>query len=60
VSKRHCRILLGPDSATVEDLNSVNGTFVNREQVESAELHDGDELDVAGYVFTVRLQRPGG
>ena len=59
VSKHHCRIQLGPDSAKVEDLGSINGTFVNGEQIQKARLNDGDELDVAGLVFTVRLQRPG-
>jgi serine/threonine protein kinase len=58
VSKRHCRIVLGPDLAQVEDLGSINGTFVNGQQVQKAKLHDGDELDVAGHVFTVRLHQP--
>src|SRR5206468_327484 len=56
VSKRHCRILLGPKAAAVEDLGSVNGTSVNGEAVEPGKrvrLKDGDELDLAGHVFTV-------
>ncbi len=57
VSKRHCRIDITADGATVEDLGSVNGTFVNGEQVQRHRLEDGDELDLAGHVFTVRLQR---
>jgi serine/threonine-protein kinase len=56
VSKRHCRILLAPDHAIVEDLGSSNGTFVNGEQVDRARLHDGDELDLGGHVFQVRME----
>jgi serine/threonine protein kinase len=59
VSKRHCRIVLGPEEVLVEDLGSSNGTFVNGEQVQRAELQDGDELDLGGHTFQVRLSRPG-
>src|SRR5262249_41057489 len=59
VSKRHCRIQLAADGASVEDLGSINGTFVNGQQIQRARLSDGDELDIAGHVFTVRL-RPAG
>jgi serine/threonine protein kinase len=58
VSKRHCRVLIGTKGAAVEDLGSVNGTSVNDEPVEAGQrvtLEDGDKLDVAGHVFTVRL-----
>jgi serine/threonine protein kinase len=58
VSKRHCRILLGQESAVIEDLGSVNGTLVNDEPIEPrkrVKLSDGDRLDIAGHTFTVRL-----
>jgi pSer/pThr/pTyr-binding forkhead associated (FHA) protein len=58
ISKRHCRILLAPDHVTVEDLGSSNGTFVNGKQIDRARLHDGDQLDLGGHVFEVRLQKP--
>jgi serine/threonine-protein kinase len=58
ISKRHCRILLGPDEVVVEDLGSSNGTFVNGEQIERARLKDGDNLDLGGHVFQVRLAAP--
>jgi serine/threonine-protein kinase len=57
VSKHHCRIRLTPKGATVEDLGSANGTFVNGRQLDSGEvveLADGDKLDLAGHEFTVR------
>jgi serine/threonine protein kinase len=55
VSKRHCQILLEGGRVVLEDLNSSNGTCVNGQAVEKCVLQDGDEVDIAGYVFTVRL-----
>jgi serine/threonine protein kinase len=57
VSKRHCRILLSPGQVVVEDLGSSNGTYVNGEPVEKARLSDGDELELGGHVYKVRLQK---
>lgn len=59
VSKRHCRIVIDSDRVYVEDLGSVNGTFLNGKQIEKATLRDGDQLDIAGHVFSIQLQRPG-
>jgi serine/threonine protein kinase len=59
VSKHHCRILLAPDGVVVEDLGSSNGTFVNGKQIERAALQDGDDLDIGGHVFRMRI-RPAG
>ena len=36
----------------LEDQGSLNGTFVNRERVETAELSDGDELQIGKYRLT--------
>jgi pSer/pThr/pTyr-binding forkhead associated (FHA) protein len=36
----------------VEDQGSLNGTFVNRKRVESAQLEDGDELQIGTYRLT--------
>jgi pSer/pThr/pTyr-binding forkhead associated (FHA) protein len=36
----------------VEDAGSLNGTFVNRKRVETAELDDGDELQIGKYRMT--------
>jgi serine/threonine protein kinase len=58
VSKRHCEVRIEADQVVVEDLGSVNGTCVNGRPVQVARLQDGDELDVAGHIFTVRLQTP--
>jgi serine/threonine protein kinase len=58
VSKRHCQIHLEPEQVIVEDLGSANGTCVNGEPVTRAELRDGDELDVAGHLYEIRLHWP--
>jgi diguanylate cyclase (GGDEF)-like protein len=45
VSGRHARLMLGSDGASIEDLGSRNGTFVNEERVRgSRALADGDHL----------------
>jgi hypothetical protein len=40
------------DRWRLEDQGSLNGTFVNRERVETAELSDGDELQIGKYRLT--------
>jgi serine/threonine protein kinase len=56
VSKQHCRILLQPGKAIVEDLDSVNGVQVNGEAVGQCELQDGDLLEIADHAFRIRLK----
>lgn len=56
VSRRHARVSPAPDGgATVEDLDSANGTFVNRTEVRGpTRLADGDDLAVGVTVLTLR------
>ena len=56
VSRRHAELLLDGDQYTIRDLGSLNGTFVNRQRVESAELHDDDEVQVGKYRMTFLLR----
>jgi len=56
VSRRHAELLQDGDRFTIRDLGSLNGTFVNRKRVESAELHDDDEVQIGKYRMTF-LQR---
>ena len=37
---------------TVEDQGSLNGTFVNRKRIDSAELEEGDEVQIGKYRMT--------
>jgi len=52
VSRRHAVLLERDSHWFVEDLGSLNGTFVNRHRVESAELSDGDEVQIGKYRMT--------
>ena len=60
VSKRHCQIILESDRVLIEDLNSVNGTQLNREPIQLAELLDGDQLIIGEHAFHVRMKRRKG
>src|ERR1700681_4108397 len=44
VSNHHARVFFEGGRLVVEDLDSLNGTFVNDLRVERATLHDGDSI----------------
>lgn len=47
VSREHVRIVRGDDGFYVEDLNSLNGTFLNGEKIRSrSRLHDKDRIQI--------------
>jgi FHA domain/zinc-ribbon domain len=52
VSRNHAVLVEASGHYTIEDQGSLNGTFVNRHRVESAELEDGDELQIGKYRLT--------
>jgi hypothetical protein len=52
VSRRHATLLNRDGKWRIEDLGSLNGTFVNRRRVESATLEDGDEIQIGKYRLT--------
>jgi pSer/pThr/pTyr-binding forkhead associated (FHA) protein len=56
VSRRHAVALKQGDAFLIEDQGSLNGTFLNRRRIESAELSDDDELQIGKYrlVFLAR------
>ena len=49
VSRRHVDIVRGEGGYVVKDVGSLNGTYLNRERVESAPLSDGDELQIGTF-----------
>jgi pSer/pThr/pTyr-binding forkhead associated (FHA) protein len=49
VSRRHAVLVERDGSFTIEDQGSLNGTFLNRKRIESAELENGDELQIGKY-----------
>ena len=56
VSRKHVVFTRDGDRWSIEDQGSLNGTFLNRQRIESAELSDGDELQIGKYRLTF-LQR---
>ena len=56
VSRRHARILVSAGLATLEDLGSKNGTFVNDVRLTApVALHDGDELRIGRVPMTLKI-----
>lgn len=53
VSRHHCRFITKGDALSVEDSGSTNGTYVNDERVDSAELEAGDDVLVGRFHFVV-------
>ncbi|HXE99197.1 MAG TPA: FHA domain-containing protein [Solirubrobacterales bacterium] len=49
VSRNHALIVRRDDGLYIDDLGSLNGTYVNRRRIESHKLDDGDEIQVGKY-----------
>ena len=52
VSRRHAVLARRDDGFYINDLGSLNGTYVNRRRVESAKLSDGDDVQIGKYRLT--------
>jgi pSer/pThr/pTyr-binding forkhead associated (FHA) protein len=52
VSRNHALIVRRRDGLYIDDLGSLNGTYVNRRRIESHRLQNGDELQVGKYKLT--------
>ena len=52
VSRRHAALVRRDNRWQIDDLGSLNGTFVNRRRVDSATLEDGDEIQIGKYRLT--------
>jgi DNA-binding winged helix-turn-helix (wHTH) protein len=61
ISRRHARIVVSGDKATVEDTRSKNGSWLNRRRIEATEpLTDGDQLMFGSVAMTFRIWFDGG
>lgn len=59
VSRRHARVSLRQDQVFVEDLNSLNGTFLNSMRLVPElpyPIKDGDQLQLGRLMLTVQLK----
>ena len=52
VSRRHAVLIHDSPRFVLQDQGSLNGTFLNRRRIESAELADGDEVQIGKYRLT--------
>ena len=60
VSRRHATIVIANGKATLEDLNSKNGTFLNGEKIRRrTPLTDGDQVRIGPETFVFRTLSPG-
>ena len=60
VSREHAVILREGKAYRVRDLHSTNGTLLNGQRMQDAELSDGDILVIAGVEFTFYAERSAG
>ncbi len=52
VSRDHALLISRGDQWHIDDCGSLNGTYVNRERIDSHRLDDGDELQIGKYKLT--------
>jgi hypothetical protein len=56
VSRYHARVLVSGREATLQDLQSKNGTYLNGTRIsESPQLTDGDEIRLGSVVMTFKI-----
>lgn len=58
VSREHCLIRSEGEQYVIEDLNGVNGTYVNCERVTKRPLKEGSFIMVGNSLFRFRIQNP--
>jgi hypothetical protein len=56
VSRDHALLVRRGSTWYLDDCGSLNGTYVNRERIDSHRLEDGDELQVGKYKLTFRTR----
>jgi pSer/pThr/pTyr-binding forkhead associated (FHA) protein len=49
VSRRHAEFVRSGDGFAVRDVGSLNGSYVNRERIDEAQLGSGDEVQIGKY-----------
>jgi len=52
VSRNHALLVRRRDGLYIDDLGSLNGSYVNRRRIESHKLEHGDELQIGKYKLT--------
>ncbi|CAB4530252.1 unannotated protein [freshwater metagenome] len=52
VSRKHCLVTRNNNEFSIEDLKSLNGTYVNAQAITRTSLRTGDELHIGKYRLT--------
>jgi pSer/pThr/pTyr-binding forkhead associated (FHA) protein len=61
VSRLHCRLRIEDGGVTVEDLESVNGTFINGKRIQGIQsVRSGDRLNLGALSFLVEFDSVAG
>jgi hypothetical protein len=60
VSRRHVEFRRDSTGFAVFDVGSLNGTYVNRERIDSATLAGGDEVQIGKFRLVYLTAAPGG
>jgi pSer/pThr/pTyr-binding forkhead associated (FHA) protein len=60
VSRRHAEVRHAGSKFIVSDVGSLNGTYLDRERIESADLHSGDELQIGKFRLVFLSEVLGG
>jgi FHA domain/zinc-ribbon domain len=56
VSRDHALLIHRGDQWHIDDCGSLNGTYVNRERIESHRMDDGDELQIGKYKLSYHVR----
>jgi FHA domain len=59
VSRRHAEFHRESGIFTVRDVGSLNGTYVNRERIDSVALNNGDEVQIGKYRLVFYASQQG-
>jgi pSer/pThr/pTyr-binding forkhead associated (FHA) protein len=55
VSKRHCQLSCSGETMVIRDLGSRNGTYLNGNRIDEAEVKPGDYLQVGPLMFLIQI-----
>jgi pSer/pThr/pTyr-binding forkhead associated (FHA) protein len=55
ISRQHAVLMVDDRAATLRDLGSANGTYINNQRVREQELQPGDHIVIGPVVFTVQI-----
>lgn len=55
ISRHHCELTLADGKILLRDMGSSNGTYVNRQKIQQAQVAAGDLIGIGDMVFVVRI-----